>query len=158
VADHELAQVRVEGCAAVARQRGEVGGLGRVRLEELPLDLEQEAEGDAAAERLAGDAEEGQRAGGARAVGVLRGRGRDVVDVVSALGVGELLRGGMVDLGEDDGGEGGSLGAAGGCVLGEDGGVVGDARAAQVSTCGEADLIPRRTIAVASKKMKMTPL
>lgn len=50
------------------------------------------------------------------------------MDEVLAVGVGEFLRGGMRDLGEDERGEGGGLGGGGGGVLGEDGAVVGDAR------------------------------
>ena len=51
------------------------------------------------------------------------------MDVVGAMGVGELLRGRVVDLGEDERGEGGRLGRGGGGALGEDGGVVSDAGA-----------------------------
>ena len=42
----------------------------------------------------------------------------DVVDEVLVVGVGQLLRLGVVDLGEDEGGEGGGLGGGGGGVFG----------------------------------------
>ena len=69
----------------------------------------------------------------------------DVVDVVVAVGVGELLRGVVADLGEDEGGEGGGLGGGRGGAFGEDGGVVRDARAGRVSVGGSGgiwDMIP----------------
>jgi len=51
------------------------------------------------------------------------------VDVVLVVGVGEFLGFGVVDFGEDEGGEGGGLRGGGGGVFGEDGGAVGDAGA-----------------------------
>lgn len=51
------------------------------------------------------------------------------MDEVLAMGVGELLRGRMGDLGKDERGEGRGLRAGGRGVLGEDCGVVGDAGA-----------------------------
>jgi len=62
-------------------------------------------------------------------VRVFGGRVGDVVDVVLVVGVGEFLGFGVVDLGEDEGGEGGGLRGGGGGVFGEDGGAVGDAGA-----------------------------
>lgn len=43
--------------------------------------------------------------------------------------VGELLRGGVLDLWKDEGGEGAGLAGSRGGVFGEDGGVMRDARA-----------------------------
>ena len=51
------------------------------------------------------------------------------MDEVLIVRVGELLRGFVLDLGEDEGGEGGDVGGGGGGVLGEDGVAIGDARA-----------------------------
>lgn len=76
--------------------------------EEALADLKEEAKGHAPAEGGIGDDEEGQAAG-AGAVRVVGGRLGDVVDLVLAVGVGELLRGGVLDLGEDKGGERGGL-------------------------------------------------
>lgn len=44
--------------------------------------------------------------------------------MVVAVGVGELLRRGVVDFGKDEGSEGGGVGGGGGGGLGEDCGVV----------------------------------
>lgn len=60
---------------------------------------------------------------------MLRGRLGDVVDVVVAVRVGQLLWGVMVDLGEDERREGRGLRGGRGRAFREDGGVVGDARA-----------------------------
>lgn len=98
--------------------------------QELGFDLDEVAEGDAAAEAARGDDEVGEAAGGGvRRGGVVRGAVGDVVDEVLVVGVGELLRGAVVDFGEDEGGEGGGLGGGRGGVFGEDGGAVGDAGA-----------------------------
>lgn len=59
----------------------------------------------------------------------------NIVDVVVAVSVGELLRGVVVDLGEDEGGERRGLGGGRGGAFGEDGGMVRYARAVFVSTC-----------------------
>lgn len=59
---------------------------------------------------------------------MLRGRLGDVVDVVGAVGVGELLRGRVLDLGEDEGGERRGLRRGRGGAFREDRGVVGYAR------------------------------
>lgn len=55
---------------------------------------------------------------------MLGGRLGDVVDVVVTVGVGELLGGVVLDLGQDQRGEGGGLRGGGGGALGEDGAVV----------------------------------
>ena len=49
------------------------------------------------------------------------------MDEVLVVRVGELLGFFVLDLGEDEGGEGRCLGGGGGGVFGEDGGSVGDA-------------------------------
>lgn len=59
----------------------------------------------------------------------------DVVDVVRAMGVRQLLRRVVVDLGEDQGGEGRGLGRGRRRAFREDGGVVRDARAARLLAC-----------------------
>lgn len=59
---------------------------------------------------------------------MLRGSLGDIVDLVLAVRVGELLRVGVLDLGEDEGGQGRRLRGCRGSALGEDGGVVRDAR------------------------------
>ena len=51
------------------------------------------------------------------------------MDEILVVRVGELLGLFVLDFGEDEGGEGGSLRGGGGGVFGEDGGSVGDARA-----------------------------
>lgn len=51
------------------------------------------------------------------------------MDEVLLVGIGELLRLVMFDLGKDDGGEGAGAGAGGGSVFGEDGSAVGYAGA-----------------------------
>lgn len=81
-----------------------------VAREELFLDLDEVAEGNAAAEIAGGDDEEGETAGGGGVGRVFRGSIRDVVDEVLVVGVGQFLRGGMADFGEDEGGERGGLG------------------------------------------------
>jgi hypothetical protein len=53
----------------------------------------------------------------------------DVVDVVGAVGVGELLRAAVVDLREDERGKGRCLRRGRGGAFGEDGGAVGNASA-----------------------------
>lgn len=54
------------------------------------------------------------------------------MDVVGAVGVGEFLRGSVVDLGEDEGRERGDLGCGGGGgAFGKDGVVIGDACAVE---------------------------
>ena len=59
----------------------------------------------------------------------------DVVNVVGPVGIGEFLGGSVVDLGEDERGEGGRLGRGGGRAFCENGGVVGYARARGGSSC-----------------------
>lgn len=86
--------------------------------EEPLLDLDEVAEGDAPAEAAAGDDEVGEAAGGARVRVVVRGRVGDVVDEVLVVRVRQLLRGAVVDLGQDEGGEGGGLGGGRGGVFG----------------------------------------
>ena len=73
--------------------------LGGEALEEAPLDLDEEAEGDAPPERGVRDHEVRQPPGGGMLGGVLGGRGGDVVDVVIVVCVGEFLRYGVPDLG-----------------------------------------------------------
>lgn len=63
---------------------------------------------------------------------MLRGRFGDVVDVVVAVGVRELLRGFVCDFGEDERGEGGGLRGGGGGALGKNGAVVCYARTEEV--------------------------
>lgn len=109
VIDHQIPQIRIEAPRAVVGHVGEVGRLDRESIEEALADLEEEAKGDAAPEAGLGDYEEGETA----SVGVVRVVGGcfgDVVDVVGAVGVGELLGGGVLNFGEDEGGEGGGLG------------------------------------------------
>lgn len=88
--------------------------------EEAGAELDEETEGDAAVDgRGVGYDQVGEAAGGGLGGvgGVFGGGGGDVVDVVGAVGVGEFLRGGVVDFGEDEGGEGGGLGCGGGGVF-----------------------------------------
>lgn len=94
------------------------------------LDLDEEAEGDSAAERFLRDGEKGESACG-WGIGVFGGGAGDVMDVIGAVGVGEFLGRGVVDFGEDEGGEGGRVGAGRDGVLGENGGIVGYAGAAR---------------------------
>lgn len=109
VVHHERAQVAVEGRRAIVGQVGKVGRGGGVPREEAVARLDEEAEGDASPEGAVGDDEEDEAAGGGVGGRVLRGGLGDVVDVVRAVRVGELLRGAVVDLGEDEGGEGRGL-------------------------------------------------
>lgn len=125
---HQLLQRAVERRRAIRRETREIRLLGFVPAEELVLDLDEVGEGDAAAEGGGGDDEIGEAAGG-EAVRVLGGRVGDVVDVVLVVGVGELLGFGVVDFGEDEGGEGGGVRGGGGGMFAEDGGAVGDAGA-----------------------------
>lgn len=98
--------------------------------QELGFDFDEVAEGDAAAEAARGDDQVGEAAGGGVFRGwVVRRAVGDVVDEVLVVGVGQLLRGAVVDFGEDEGGEGGGLGGGRGGVFREDGGAVGDAGA-----------------------------
>lgn len=64
---------------------------------------------------------------------MLGGRFGDVVDVVVAVGVRELLRGFVCDLGENEGREGGGLRGGGGGALRKDGAVVCYARTGEVN-------------------------
>jgi len=100
MANHQLFQRCIERGAAIRGQGAEVGGFGRVLGQKLLFDFDQEAEGDSAAERLLCDDEEGETACG-RGAGVLGGCTGDVVDVVCAVGVGQLLRRRVADFGED---------------------------------------------------------
>ena len=83
------------------------------------LDLDEVAEGDAAAEVGGGDDEVGEAAGagvgGRRMIGWGVG---DVVYEVLVVGVGQFLWGAVVNFREDEGGEGGGLGGGRGGVLG----------------------------------------
>jgi hypothetical protein len=87
---HEGLELRVERGSAVVGHVGEIATLGEL-LKEALADLEEEAERDATAERRVGDDEERETAGG-WVVSVLGWRLGDVVDLVLAMGVGELLR------------------------------------------------------------------
>lgn len=129
VVHHQPAQLRVEARSPVVGHFGELAGGGE-RLEEAPANLEEEAKGDAAAERGLGHDEEGEAAGGG-VLGVLGRRLGDIVDVVVAVRVGELLWGVVADLGENERGEGRGLRGGRRGALGEDGGVVRDARAVE---------------------------
>lgn len=108
VVDHEALELGVEGAGAVVGHVGEVGLGGGELGEEALADLEQEAEGHAPAEGGLGDHQEGEPARGGGAI-VLGGRLGDVVDVVVPVGVGELLGRVVLDLGQDQRGEGGGL-------------------------------------------------
>ena len=96
---------------------------------EALLDLDEEAKRHATAEvgfrddhvSEVGRIERVGLAGGGAGVG-------DVVDEILVVGVGELLRRVVGDLGQDDGGEAAGAGGGGDGVLGEDGVFVGDAR------------------------------
>lgn len=128
VVDHELLELAIVAGGAVVGQLGVVCRLGGELLEEAAADLEEETKGDAAAQRGVGDNEEGEAAGGG-VLWVVGGRFGDVVDVVRAVGVGQLLGGVVLDLGKDDGGEGGGL-RYGRCgAFAEDGVIVRYARA-----------------------------
>jgi len=138
IADHELLQRLVEARAAIGRLASKVRVLCGEPSEELVLDLDEEAEGDPAAEGLGRDHEICEAAGGG--VRVLAGRSGDVVDVVLPMGVRELLRRLVVDLGEDEGGEGRGLRGGAGRVFGQDGAVMRDAGAlATLVTGGDLD-------------------
>lgn len=128
VVDHARAQLGVEAGGAVVGQLGEVRRRLRELGEEGAADVEEVGEGYAPAEGGGGDGEEGETSRG-RVGGVVAGGLGDVVDVVVAVGVGQLLRGGVVNLGEDERGEGGGLAGGRGGAFGEDGGVVGYAGA-----------------------------
>ncbi|ROW09700.1 hypothetical protein VMCG_02453 [Cytospora schulzeri] len=142
VLDHQALELGVEGGGAVVGQLVEVGGPGRVLGEEALADLEQEAEGDAAAEGRLGHHQEGEAAGGGR---VMLGRGLgDVVDVVVAVGVGELLGRVVLYFGEDERGQGGRLGGGRGGAFGEDGAVVRYARTEDVVHYGTSSRIERQ--------------
>lgn len=107
--------------------------------EELRARGDEEGKGDAAAQATLGDDEERQAAGAAAAallIFVRAGRLGNVVDVVGAVGEGQLLGRLVVDLGQDEGGERGGLAGGGGDALSEDGGVVGDA-----GTGGEREVL-----------------
>jgi len=119
--------LRVEVRSAVRGQVGEIGVLRIVAREELLLDFDEVAEGDAAPEGGGGDDEVGEAAGGGVAGRVVRGGVGDVVDEVLVVRVGQFLGFVVIDFGEDEGGEGGGLGGGGGGVFGEDGGSIGDA-------------------------------
>lgn len=97
---------------------------------EALADLEKVAKGHTAAQSGLGDDQEGETAGGG--VIVLGGRFGNVVDVVVAVGVRELLRGLVCDFGENEGGEGGGLRGGGGGALGKYGAVVCYARTGEV--------------------------
>ena len=129
VLHHERLELAVEGAGAVVGHVGKVRQADGESAEEALADLEEEAEGHAAAEGGVGDDEEGEAAGRETGAGVVRGRVGNVVDLVVAVGVGELLRGAVLDLGEDEGGERRGLGRGRGDALGEDGRAVGDAGA-----------------------------
>lgn len=88
VPDHQLLERGVEVRRAVGGQGGEIGGVGGVAREELFLDLDEVAEGDAAAEAAGGDDEEGEAAGGGGVGRVFGGGVGDVVDEVLVVGVG----------------------------------------------------------------------
>jgi len=91
--------------------------------EEALLDLDEEAEGDATSEVLFGDDEVGE----ARSIAGRSGSGvGDVVDVVCAVGVGQLLGGRVINLWENQRGQGRCGRGGGSGVLGEDCVVVGD--------------------------------
>ena len=88
IPDHQLLERKVEISGAVGGQGGEIGGVGGVAREELFLDLDEVAEGDAAAETAGGDDEEGEAAGGGGVGRVFGGGIGDVVDEVLVVGVG----------------------------------------------------------------------
>ena len=114
---HELFHLLVEVGRAVRGHlvKGSMVAFG-VFGEELLFDFDEVAEGDAAAEAGGGDYEVGESAGG-RGGRVFGRRVGDVVDEVVIVGVGQFLRGFVLDLGEDEGGERGGLRGGGGCVL-----------------------------------------
>lgn len=99
VLHHEVLEVGIEGARAVVGHVGKVGAFDRKRGEEALADFEEETKGYATAQRRLGDDEEGEAAGGGRRGRVLGRSFGDVVDVMGAVGVGQLLRGVMADLG-----------------------------------------------------------
>lgn len=102
--------------------------LGVVRSKEALLDLDEEAKGYAAAEISFRDDEIGQ-ARRRKGIGMVGGGScvGDVVDQVLVVGIGELLRGIVGDLGEDHGGEAASSRCCRDGMFGENGILVRDA-------------------------------
>lgn len=125
LAHHKLLQRTVKRCAPIARQRRKVGNSRIILRKELLLQIDEEAEGYAAAEAGISNAEVRQTAGAGLGGRVLGRRGRDVVDVEVVVGVSEFLRRVVGDFREDEGGEGGRGGGGRGGVFREDGGGVG---------------------------------
>ena len=117
VPDHQPLQPRVEIRCAVWRHGGEVCGGGVIAREELLLDFDEVAKGDAPPEGRGCDDEVREAARGGVGGRVLRGRGGHVVDVIGAVSVGQFLRGLVREFGEDEGGEGRGLRGGGGGVF-----------------------------------------
>lgn len=107
----------------------EIRVLGLELCKETLLERGEKAKGDALAQLALGDDEEGEAASGGVGGGEIRGRLDEAVD--EEFGLVDCLVGGFVvrDAWEDEGDERGGIGGGGGCVFGEDGGVVGDAGA-----------------------------
>lgn len=128
---HQILQLAVEASGAIVGHVTVVGAFGEL-LEEALADLEEVAEGHATAEGGIGHDKESQAAC-AGLIWVFRGRLGDVVDLMLAMGVGELLRRRVLDLGEDEGGERRGLRGGGGGTFGENSGMMGNAGAFDVS-------------------------
>lgn len=105
VTDHQTLQLRVKIRGAVRWQAGEICRFWVIAREELFLDLDQVAKGDAPPEVAGGDDEVGEAAGGGVSGWMVRGGVGDVVDEVLVMGVRQFLRGAVVDLGQDEGSE-----------------------------------------------------
>ena len=99
--NHQCLKLRVEAASAVALHACEVIFLNGEALEEAPLDLDEEAKRDSPPERGVRNHEKRQSPGGGMLGGVLRGSGGDIVDVVIVVCVGELLGGGVPNLGQN---------------------------------------------------------
>ena len=109
VFNHQCLKLGVEAAGAVALHACEVMSLDGEALEEAPLDLDEEAKRDTPPERGVRNHEKRQSPSGGMLGGVLGGRGGDIVDVVIIVCVGELLGGGVLNLGQNERGERGCL-------------------------------------------------
>jgi len=100
VFNHQFLEVCIEACSTVGGERGEFGIL--VLAQEALLDFDEEAEGDATSKVLFSDDEVGET----RSISSRSGSGvGDVVDVVCAVGVGQLLGGRVINLWENQRGQ-----------------------------------------------------